>query len=462
MNVQRVSGYVWMISLAAALGGLLFGYDWIVISGTDIFYEPYFRLGTPLLKGWAKSSALLGCLVGALASGSLSDRFGRKRLLILAALMFTVSSIGTSLAHVFHVFVAWRIAGGAAIGLASNLSPMYIAEVAPAEDRGKFVAINQLTIVIGILLAQLVNWLIAEPMAAQMTASEIAASWNGQMGWRWMFAAAAVPSVLFLVCMLLVPESPRWLVRNGQVERARRVLARIRSPQAAAAELLSIVQTLSADAQQTRFRDLLDRRLGRVLLLGIVLAVFQQWCGINVVFYYAKDIFRDAGFPMSDLLLNIVVVGLANLLATLVAIATVDRLGRRVLMLAGSAGLAGIFFLIGDAYHYGLQGTPVLLLVVAAITCYAFSLAPITWVVIAEIFPNRVRGAAMSVAVFALWMACFVLTETFPLLNHHLGPARTFWIYAGICAAGLLFIFFRLPETKGKTLEQLESELSRV
>jgi SP family sugar porter-like MFS transporter len=460
MNDRRTARYVWRIALSAALGGLLFGYDWIVISGTDIFYEPYFQLLTPLLKGWAKSSALLGCLCGAIVSGALSDRFGRKRLLILAALMFTVSSLGTSLAHVFSVFVAWRIAGGAAIGLASNLSPMYIAEVAPAEDRGKFVAVNQLTIVIGILLAQLVNWLIAQPMAANITPAEICASWNGQMGWRWMFAAAALPSLLFLVCMFFVPESPRWLVKNRQVERARRVLARIRGTLEADAELAGIEQTLSADAQQARFRDLLDPRLGRVLLLGIVLAVFQQWCGINVIFYYAKDIFRDAGFPMSDLLLNIVVIGLANLLATLVAIFTVDRLGRRMLMLAGSAGLTGIFGLIGASYHYRLQGTPVLVLVVAAIACYAFSLAPITWVVISEIFPNRVRGAAMSVAVFALWVACFLLTETFPLLNHHLGPARTFWIYAGICAAGFVFILRRLPETKGKSLEQLERDLA--
>lgn len=460
MKDKRVTRYVWMISLSAALGGLLFGYDWIVISGTDIFYEPYFQLVTPLAKGWAKSSALLGCLCGAIVSGALSDLFGRKRLLILSAVMFTVSSIGTSLASAFSVFVAWRIAGGTAIGLASNLSPMYIAEVAPAEDRGKFVSVNQLTIVLGILLAQLANWLIAQPMAPGTTAAEIFASWNGQVGWRWMFAAAAVPSVLFLACMFLVPESPRWLVKNGQAQRARRVLARIRGPVAADAELASIEQTLSADSQQARFRDLLDPRLKRVLVLGIVLAVFQQWCGINVIFYYAKDIFRDAGFPVSDLLLNIVIIGLANLLSTLVAIYTVDRLGRRVLMLAGSAGLAAVFFLIGLSYRYHAQGTPVLLLVVAAIACYSFSLAPITWVVISEIFPNRVRGAAMSVAVFALWVACFVLTETFPLLNHHLGPAGTFWIYAGVCVAGFVFILTRLPETKGKSLEELERELS--
>lgn len=452
--------YVWTISLAAALGGLLFGYDWIVISGTDIFYEPFFHLTSPLAKGWAKSSALLGCLLGAVVSGTLSDRFGRKKLLILAALLFTVSSVGTALAQVFTTFIAWRIIGGAAIGLASNLSPMYIAEVAPAADRGKFVSVNQLTIVIGILAAQLVNWMIARPMSPGITPAEIVGSWNGQMGWRWMFAATALPASLFFAAMFFVPESPRWLAKSGSADRARRILARIGGARYADEELAAIEQTLAGEADRAGLGELLQPRLRGVLVLGVVLAVFQQWCGINVIFYYAKDIFAAAGFHVSDVLLNIVFIGVANLVATLLAIALVDRLGRRFLMLAGSAGLAVIFTAIGLSYVLRVQGLPVLVLVVAAIACYGVSLAPVTWVVISEIFPNRVRGAAMSVAVFSLWVACFLLTETFPLLNHRLGPAATFWIYAGICVAGFLFVAARLPETKGRSLEEIERELT--
>jgi MFS transporter, SP family, arabinose:H+ symporter len=452
--------YVWFISIAAAMGGLLFGYDWVVIGGAKPFYEAFFHLVTPSQIGWAMSSALIGCLAGAIASGILSDRFGRKRLLLLAAFLFTVSSIGTGMADTFFVFLVWRIAGGVAIGLASNLSPMYIAEVAPSPIRGQLVSVNQLTIVIGVLAAQVMNWLIARPVPAGATAMQILHSWNGQMGWRWMFAVTAVPSLLFLISMLIVPESPRWLAKNGQPSRARAVLARIGGAGFAQRELDDIEATLANEVARVDFRDLLEPKVMRILWLGIFLAVFQQWCGINVVFSYAQEVFAAAGYQVSDILLNIVVTGATIFVFTFVAIFTVDRFGRRPLMLIGAAGLAITYFLLGLTYHVGLRGWPVLMLVVIAVACYSFSLAPITWVVLSEIFPNRIRGAAMAVAVSALWAACFVLTYTFPFLNRGLGSAGTFWLYCAVCVTGFFVIWRKLPETKNKTLEQIERQLA--
>lgn len=452
--------YLWAICLVAAWGGLLFGYDWVVIGGAKPFYEKFFHLENASLQGWAMSCAFLGCLLGAVLSGSLSDRYGRKRLLILAALLFGVSSVGTALADVFHTFVVWRIIGGMAIGLASNLSPMYIAEISPAAIRGKLVSLNQLTIVIGILLAQFVNWLIAKPVPAGASVQDILNSWNGQTGWRWMFGVTLVPSLLFFLGMLGVPESPRWLARNGQHDKSARTLARL-GGEAYAKQALAEIEFTLAISEKVRFRDLLDQRLAGVLFLGVSLAVFQQWCGINVIFSYAEEVFSAAGYHVSDILLNIVITGAVNLVFTFVALALVDKIGRRKLMLFGSAGLSLVYTLLGLGFKRHSQGLHMLLLVVTAIACYAMSLAPVTWVVISEIFPNRIRGAAMSVAVTSLWIASFILTYTFPLLNRGVGPAHTFWIYAAICLAGFLFIRSRLPETKGQTLEQIEGALVR-
>ena len=454
------TGYIWRVTLVSAMGGLLFGYDWVVIGGAKPFYEKFFGLTTPSEIGWAMSSALVGCLLGSLASGALSDRFGRKKLLLLAALLFTATGVLTALAPTFTFFVVNRILGGVAIGLASNLSPMYIAEISPAEVRGKFVSVNQLTIVIGILAAQVANWLIARPVAAGATAVEILGSWNGQAGWRWMFGAEAVPALLFFLLMFTVPESPRWLVRNGRGGEAERVLARVGGAGSAAKALAEIRGTLTeADTGKVRFRALLEPGVAGILLIGVALAVYQQWCGINVIFSYAEEIFSAAGYGVSDILFNIVITGAVNLIFTLVAIRLVDRLGRKPLMMAGSAGLAVTFGLVGASYAVHSRGLHLLVLVVLSMALYALSLAPVTWVLLSEIFPNRIRGAAMSVSTFSLWSACFVLTYTFPHLNKGLGPAGTFWIYAGISILGFIFIKTRLTETKGKTLERIEREL---
>jgi sugar porter (SP) family MFS transporter len=448
--------YVWTVASIGALGGFLFGYDWVVIGGAKPFYEKFFSLTLPSQQGWAMSCALIGCLLGALASGGLSERFGRKGPLILAAVVFSVSSIGTAMADHFQIFVVWRILGGFAIGLASSLSPVYIAELAPAQLRGKLVSLNQLTIVFGILLAQVVNWLIAKPIPSTATASEILNSWNGQVGWRWMFGVTAIPSVLFLFAMFFAPESPRWLVRNGSLDRAKAVLTRIGGEPYSQAVSSEIQSAIAAERSKASLGTLLDPRIRRILWLGISLAVLQQWCGINVIFNYAEEVFSAAGFPVSDILFNIVVTGGVNVLFTILALGTVDRYGRRVLMLLGSAGLTIIYALLGLLYHMHGRGVPMLLLVVAAIACFAMTLAPVTWVVISEIFPSKIRGAAVSISVTALWSACFVLTYTFPFLNHALGTSGTFWIYACICALGFVYLTLRLPETKGKSLEAIE------
>jgi sugar porter (SP) family MFS transporter len=461
LQAEYHMAYILTISLIAAMGGLLFGYDWIVISGTDIFYEAYFQLTDPWLIGWAKSSALLGCLLGAMIAGALSDRLGRKRLLILAALMFGVSAICTGCSHTFSWFIFWRIAGGMAIGLASNLSPMYIAEVSPAHARGRLVALNQLTIVIGILLAQFVNWRIAslDHLPVKPTLEQLVNSWSGQTAWRWMFGVTAVPASIFFLGMFFVPETPRWLMKSGQRDRAKQVLAALGGPDHAAAAFTEIEESLKNEIGEVNYGELLEPRMLRILLLGVGLAVLQQFCGINVIFYYAKNVFEDAGFEIADIFVNIVALGSVNLIFTLAAFGFVDRLGRRPLMRFGFGGLAVLLAVLGACYSRSVHGYFVVALVLASLAVYAVSLAPVVWVLISEIFPNRIRGAAMSVAVIALWIACFILTETFPLLRASLGAAGSFWIYALICLFGLFFVSLRLPETKGKTLEEIEKAL---
>jgi SP family xylose:H+ symportor-like MFS transporter len=400
--------------------------------------------------------------VGSVLSGAGADRFGRKKLLIGSAVLFAVSSIATGWAQTLTQFVVWRIAGGVAIGIASNVSPVYIAEISPAPWRGLMVAMNQMTIVVGVLAAQIVNWAIAQPVAAGATAETIRQSWNGQTGWRWMFTAVAVPALVFLAGALSIPESPRWLATRGQKERARLTLARIGGGLYADRELGEVMATVRTEARRSRWAELLTPGVLKLLGIGVFLAVLQQWSGINVIFNYAEEIYRNAGYGVSDILFNIVITGAINLVFTLVALAFVDRLGRRALMLGGCAGIAICHTLLGFSYYFGLKGLPVLICTLATIGCYAMSLAPVTWVLISEIFPNRIRGAAVSISVSALWIACFVLTFTFPILNRTLGPAATFWLYAGICLVGFVFVLFEVSETKGKTLEEIEREYAGV
>lgn len=453
-------GFVYFICLVSAMGGLLFGYDWVVIGGAKPFYELYFGIAdSASSQGLAMTIALLGCMVGACTCGWLADRIGRKRLLAVSAFIFLVTALLTGAFNEFNAFLVARFFGGAGIGIASGLSPMYIAEVAPTKVRGKLVALNQMTIVLGILAAQIVNWQIADPIPPHFSSADITASWNGQMAWRWMFWAAAVPATVFLLLSFFIPESPRWQAMKGMNDKARRTLTRIGGEAYADSELRSIALSGKAEAQQAGLGTLFSRPFHKVLLLGVVVAVFQQWSGTNVIFNYAQEIFQSAGYSIGDVLFNIVVTGVANVIFTVVAIYTVDKIGRRRLMLFGAGGLAVIYAVLGLCYYMHVSGAFMVALVVAAIACYAMTLGPVTWVLIAELFPNRVRAVAVAVCTFALWAGSSTLTYTFPLLNKALGSYGTFWIYAFVCAVSFAFLFRKLPETKGKSLEELEDLL---
>lgn len=452
--------YVLFLSISAALGGLLFGYDWVVIGGAKPFYERFFEITTsPLYQGIAMSSALFGCLAGAAVAGVFMDRYGRKIPLLFAAFLFIFTSIGTGLFNSFSAFMFFRILGGVGIGIASNVSPVYIAEIAPAHMRGKLVAVNQLTIATGVLAAQLTNMLIAQPVPEGATDMMIAGSWNGQTGWRWMFWACSVPAMVFFISMFFVPESPRWLVKAGLNEKAMKILRRIGGEDYARKETEQISETVKS-SENLSFSVLLNKSLMPVLLLGIFLAVFQQWCGINVIFNYAEEVFANAGYGISSTLFNIVLTGSVSLIFTIVSMFIVDRWGRRGLMLGGAGGLAVVYIVMATGYYLHIQGFFMLITVVTAISIYTLTLAPITWVLLSEIFPNKVRGKAMSVATLSLWTACLILTLTFPILNKTFGPSGTFGVYSAICFIGFFYMLKKLPETKGKSLERIEMELT--
>jgi sugar porter (SP) family MFS transporter len=453
-------GYLIWIAAVAALGGFLFGYDWVVIGGAKPFYEAYFHLTSDTLIGWANSCALVGCLAGSLLSGALSDRLGRKRSLLVAGALFAVSSVLTGWAFSFSAFIAWRIVGGLAIGLASNISPMYIAEISPAQWRGRLVSLNQLAIVCGILGAQIFDWQIGTRGAALFSGTLSAAAWNAQYGWRWMFTAVAVPALLLFVLAGNVPESPRWLLSRDRPADAEAVLARMGGPDYARDMARTITEHLRHDRRQdTGWRELASPGIRRLVIIGIGLAVLQQWSGINILFNYAEEVFRSAGYGVNDILFNIVITGTINFAFTLLAMIFVDRLGRRFLMLLGCASVGMVHIALAVVYHLHLRGLPILLLTLCAIGCYAMTLAPVTWVLITEIFPNRIRARGVSAAVSALWASSFLLTFSFPALTHAFGQSGAFVIYGATCVIGWVCVRALVPETKGRSLEQIEDQI---
>jgi SP family xylose:H+ symportor-like MFS transporter len=433
------SSYIIAISFISALGGYLFGFDFAVISGALPFLRNEFAL-TAWWEGFLTGSLALGCILGCVIAGAMADKYGRKPGLLTAAFIFALSSLGMALSGSLTIFIIMRFAAGIGVGMASMLSPMYIAEVSPAAVRGRNVAINQLTIVLGILITNLVNYLLAD---------------SGPDAWRYMFGLGVVPSVLFLLGVLWLPESPRWLMQVNQHQKAQQVLSKIGDAQFADATASAIKRTLHTGGKVT-LADVFARSVRPAVVLGITLAVFQQFCGINVVFNYTSTIFESVGASLNQQLFETVSIGVVNLLFTLIAMWQVDKLGRKPLMLLGAGGLSIIYVVLALLLKNQAAAGTISILVLVAIALYATSLAPVTWVLIAEIFPNQVRSKATSIAVISLWAAYFVLVFTFPILAEQLGAFGPFYMYAVICVLGFLFVRARVKETKGKTLEEIE------
>lgn len=439
-----MSKYNWKflisISLVSAMGGYLFGFDFAVITGGLPFLREQFGLNE-YWEGFTTGSLALGCIVGCLIAGSLSDKYGRKPGLMTAAAIFFLSSLAMAFSPDLSFFIASRFVAGIGVGMASMLSPMYIAEISPAEVRGRMVAINQLTIVLGQVITHLENFLLRD---------------SGPDAWRWMFGLGMAPSFLFLAGVFFLPESPRWLLRAGREDETRKVLGRIGSQSFVDETIGAIKKTVHGEVK-TNYLHLLEKAVLPIVLIGIGLAVFQQFCGINVVFNYTTNIFSSIGASKSEQLLQAVWISLANLVFTLVAMSLVDKWGRRPLMLIGAGGLAVLYVVIGALLYTGTaQGLATF--IILAIGVYAMSLAPLTWVLISEIFPNSVRGVATSIAVLSLWLAYFVLVFTFPIIEKKFGDAMAFWGYAVICVIGFIFIYLKVKETKGKSLEDIEND----
>ncbi|MCZ7638156.1 MAG: sugar porter family MFS transporter [Verrucomicrobia bacterium] len=442
--------YVVGICLIAALGGLLFGYDTAVINGAIGFLETHFEL-TPALKGWASSSALLGCVIGVSFAGAFSDWLGRKKTLVLAGVLFLVSSIGTAVPQTLTQLVVFRILAGVGVGVASMASPMYIAEVAPAHWRGRMVSVNQFAIVSGMLLIYFVNYAIARAGSPE---------WQVTTSWRWMFASGILPSALFLGLLLLAPESPRWLIAQGRRDAAARILERVGGPDFARTEAQAVGEALAQESGS--LAQLFRPGWRRVLALGVALAVLQQVTGINVFLYFGAEIFKQFGERVDAALLQQVVVGAANLLFTLVAIWTVDRWGRKPLMLIGATGMGLGLVAMGVGAQTGQVAGWMLICILGYIACFALSVGPVTWVLLSEIFPTSIRGRAMSLATLSLWSANFVVSQTFPMMDQHAGlvarfnHAFPFYVYAGFCVVLVGVVWRWVPETKGRSLEEIE------
>ena len=430
------TAYILGISFISALGGYLFGFDFAVISGALPFLQKEFELNA-YWEGFATGSLALGAILGCLIAGWISDKFGRKPGLLLAAFIFAISSMAMAFSPSRDLFILARFCAGISVGMASMLSPMYIAEISPAHLRGRMVAINQLTIVIGILFTNLINYAIRN---------------SGDDAWRWMFGFGLVPSALFFIGALYLPESPRWLVKAGKAEKASDVLNKI-GDQGFAEQSLRDIEKSMKGVVKANFSDVFKKGVLPAVLLGIGLAVFQQFCGINTVFNYAPKIFESIGASQDDQLLQTVFIGVTNLVFTIAAMMLVDKLGRKPLMLIGAGSLAMLYIII--AQMLGAQSVHVSWFLLTAIGLYGLSLAPVTWVLISEIFPNKVRGEATSIAVVSLWAAYFILVFTFPIMFEKIQD-RSFYVYSAICFLGFAFVWFKVKETKGKTLEELE------
>jgi len=448
MSEARPTGmsFVLFATGATAIGGFLFGYDTAVINGANSYLKAHLAL-SPAQEGLAGASAILGCIPGAMFAGFLSDRFGRRKLLFLCALLYAVSGVLSAIPRSFDQFLAARILSGLGIGASSMVCPVYIAEISPERWRGRLGTLFQLGIVAGIFITLFVNKTI------QGLGND---AWNTAYGWRWMLGMEVVPAALFILLLLAVPESPRWLAQKGRPEEARGILEKVGGADHAAVELAAIREAMSQE--EGRFSELFTGAFRRPLLIAVVLMAGSQFCGINAIMYYSTKIFEVAGGSKNAAFTSSVWVGLINVLFTFVAIALVDKAGRRPLLLVGTAVQALALGLVGWMFHRGQNGVGLLLCVILFIAAFAMAMGPIGWLLCSEIFPNKVRGRAMSLAALTVWVSCYVVAQTFPMLNDSptIGPAKTFWVYAVVSLMTFFFVAVFVPETKGRTLEQIE------
>jgi len=444
---DRVSmKFVTLVSIVAALGGLLFGFDTAVVSGAIGFMQQNFDLNE-FQVGWAVSSLIIGCIVGALSSGVLSEKYGRKRVLIAAAILFIIGSVFSAIPNTFNEFIIARMIGGIGIGITSTLCPLYNAEIAPAKYRGRLVALNQLATVTGISLVYFINvWIAGLGDAA----------WDISTAWRWMFAVGIIPGLIFLALLFFVPESPRWLIKQGRAAESLPILVKIHGETLAKQEVLDIKESFKVE--NGSIRQLFSPALRLALIVGVGLAVLQQVTGINAVLYYAPEIFKQTGAGTDAALIQTIFVGVINLLFTILAIWLIDKVGRKMLLLIGSSAMLICLIVIGAAFHTGHTSGPlVLIFILIYVAAFALSLGPVVWVVISEIFPNRIRGKATAIASMALWTADYVVSQAFPPMLASAGPALTFWIFGLMSLITVVFTWRKVPETKGKSLEEIES-----
>jgi sugar porter (SP) family MFS transporter len=445
-------GYVVLLTLVAALGGLLFGYDTAVISGAIGFLTERFDLNE-FWTGWTASSALVGCIVGAACAGTISDRLGRRKAMLVAAILFGISAVGSAIPRTLTELIIARILGGIGVGMASMLSPLYIAEVSPARIRGRLVSVNQFAIISGMLVVYFVNYSIERIPDDP--------AWNVTTGWRWMFGSETLPAIAFLLLLFFVPESPRWLTKQGHSDEALSILTRIGGSRHAQDELTEISDAIAHESGS--LKQLFMPGMSVVLLIGVALAVLQQVTGINVFLYYAPEIFKSiAGAKIDVALLQTIVVGAVNLTFTIVAIWTVDRIGRKPLMIIGFTGMGLSLLGLGLAAYFQRTDTWVLMFILGYIANFALSVGPVTWVILSEVFPTRIRGRAMAIATVCLWSANYVVSQTFPMMNENpwlvakFNHAFPFWLYGVLCVVAMVFVVGFVPETKGKSLEEIE------
>jgi SP family arabinose:H+ symporter-like MFS transporter len=450
----RSNTYLYLVCLVAALGGFLFGFDTAVISGTISLVKSDFNLN-PVSEGWFVSCALLGCIIGVSWSGKLSDQYGRRIVLIISAVLFLISAIGCMFSASFGGLIIFRLIGGLGIGVASMVSPLYISEFAPSRLRGMMVSLYQLALTIGIVLAYFSNAYLASHATDTYSSEAMAKIFSAEV-WRAMLGLGAVPAAVFLLFLFMVPESPRWLLLKGKIQQAADILVKIDGPEAARQEI-SAFQNQS-DAKNTSVKELFTPVYRKALWIGLLLPFLSQVCGINAVIYYGPRILEQAGFTLNNALGGQVTIGLVNVVFTFVAIFTVDRWGRRPLLFAGVFGAVISLLTIGTLFALGITSGPwILLFILTFIACFAFSFGPVCWVVVGEIFPNAIRGKAVALATLSLWIGNFLVGQLTPVMLEGLGSSWTFWLFALCCSPALLLTWKLIPETKGRTLEDIEA-----